>query len=177
MKFADFPYQRPDYPAVMEKISDLTAQLNAATSAQQQIDIYKQLEELSMELSTASTICTIRYTVDTRDKFYSDEQEYNEQMSPLVHEKLQEFDRIVIRVYVSHAGFISFGLLKADTYVPVEVGWNDISFRMSDIVAQYEQATTVSMYEPNAKGLYLGIRSSVLNEYLIFSTVTGVYAE
>ena len=49
MKFADFPYQRPDYPAVMEKISDLTAQLNAATSAQQQIDIYKQLEELSME--------------------------------------------------------------------------------------------------------------------------------
>ena len=92
-------------------------------------------------------------------------------------EKLQEFDRIVIRVYVSHAGFISLGLLKADTYVPVEVGWNDISFRMSDIVAQYEQATTVSMYEPNAKGLYLGIRSSVLNEYLIFSTVTGVYAE
>ena len=93
MKFADFPYQRPDYPAVMEKISDLTAQLNAATSAQQQIDIYKQLEELSMELSTASTICTIRYTVDTRDKFYSDEQEYNEQMSPLVHEKLQEFEK------------------------------------------------------------------------------------
>ena len=44
-------------------------------------------------LSTQATLCSIRYTVDTRDPFYEAENEYNDQQSPLLQEKLQEFQK------------------------------------------------------------------------------------
>ncbi len=76
MKFSEFPYERPDYPKLMETISQLTERFEKATSASEQIEIIKELEQLRIELTTNVQICTIRYTVDTRDPFYSLEEEY-----------------------------------------------------------------------------------------------------
>ena len=84
MKFSEFPYKRPDYEKVMSEITALTEKFKAATSAKEQLSIMKELEQIEIETFTASTICNIRYTVDTRDKFYSDEHEYNEQMGPVL---------------------------------------------------------------------------------------------
>ena len=96
MKFSEFPYERPDYPKLMETISQLTERFKKATSASEQIAILKELEQLRIELTTNVQICTIRYTVDTRDPFYSQEEEYNEQMAPVLDEKLQEFNKALV---------------------------------------------------------------------------------
>lgn len=81
MKFSEFPYQRPDYEQLMSRISELTRQFQSAQTADEQLAILKQLEQLRIELRTSVQIATIRYTVDTRDAFYSAEEEYNEQMA------------------------------------------------------------------------------------------------
>lgn len=96
MKFSEFPYKRPDYEKVMSEITALTEKFKAATSAKEQLSIMKELEQIEIETFTASTICNIRYTVDTRDKFYSDEHEYNEQMGPVLSEKLQDFNKALV---------------------------------------------------------------------------------
>ena len=96
MKFSEFPYERPDYPKLMETISQLTERFEKAASASEQIEIIKELEQLRIELTTNVQICTIRYTVDTRDPFYSQEEEYNEQMAPVLDEKLQEFNKALV---------------------------------------------------------------------------------
>ena len=88
MKFSEFPYQRPDYEQLMSRISELTRQFQSAQTADEQLAILKQLEQLRIELRTSVQIATIRYTVDTRDAFYSAEEEYNEQMAPVVDEKV-----------------------------------------------------------------------------------------
>ena len=96
MKFSEFPYERPDYPKLMETISQLTERFEKAASASEQIEIIKELEQLRIELTTNVQICTIRYTVDTRDPFYSQEEEYNEQMAPVLDEKRQEFNKALV---------------------------------------------------------------------------------
>ena len=93
MKFSQMTYQRPDYPAAFRQLEDLTARLKAAGSAKEQAQLYRQAEELLSHLSTQATLCSIRYTVDTRDPFYEAENEYNDQQSPLLQEKLQEFQK------------------------------------------------------------------------------------
>ena len=95
MKFSEFPYQRPDYEQLMKDVSALTEKFEQAKSAQEQIDLISELEQLRIKLETASTICNIRYTIDTRDPFYDKEYEYNEKMYPLLHEKLQAFDKVM----------------------------------------------------------------------------------
>ena len=80
MKFSEFPYQRPDYDALMDKIDALTQKMKQATCAAQQLEAMKELEQLRCQLRTSVQIATIRYTVDTRDAFYSAEEEYNEHL-------------------------------------------------------------------------------------------------
>ena len=95
MKFSEFPYQRPDYEQLMQDISALTEKFKLAETAEKQIAVIKELEQLRIGIDTASTICNIRYTIDTRDAFYDSEYEYNEKMYPLLHEKLQDFDKVL----------------------------------------------------------------------------------
>ncbi|MCI8384863.1 MAG: M3 family oligoendopeptidase [Acutalibacter sp.] len=93
MKFSQMPYTRPDMPAVLAKLEELTARLQAAASAEEQLAVFKEEEELSEHINTASSIASIRHTVDTRDEFYSGEDEFWNEQYPLLSEKEQEFKK------------------------------------------------------------------------------------
>ena len=96
MKFPDMPYTRPDYQDVFRQVDALTARLRAASTASEQAALYKELETLVGHVSTQATICSIRNTVDTRDKFYEEEQAYHDEQAPLLEEKLQAFHKALV---------------------------------------------------------------------------------
>ncbi len=96
MKFPDMPYKRPDYPDVFQQLEGLTARLQAARSAPEQVGLYKEAEGLLSHVSTQATICSIRNSVDTRDAFYEAEQAYHDEQAPLLEEKLQAFHRVLV---------------------------------------------------------------------------------
>lgn len=91
MKFTEMPYTRPDYPAITKELEALTQRLKDASSAQEQASLYKEYETLLSHLTTQTTLCYIRHTVDTNDKFYEEENDYNDQQSPLLQEFVQNF--------------------------------------------------------------------------------------
>lgn len=93
MKFSEMTYTRPDMEALFRQMDSLTARFKAAGSAGEQFDVYKEMETLMSHFSTQASICSIRNTVDTRDKFYEEEQAYLDEQYPLVSEKSQEFNR------------------------------------------------------------------------------------
>ncbi|RKJ38662.1 M3 family oligoendopeptidase [Acutalibacter sp. 1XD8-33] len=93
MKFSQMPYSRPDMPAMFAQLDGLTARLKEAGSAGEQLALYKEKDALMSRFNTLSAICSIRNTVDTRDKFYEDEQAYLDEQYPLISEKLQAFNR------------------------------------------------------------------------------------
>lgn len=96
MKFSEMTYTRPDMAAAFREIDALTDRLKSAGTAQEQLDAYKELEALTSRLYTQASICAIRNTVDTRDKFYEEEQAFFDEQSPLLSEKLQNFDRALV---------------------------------------------------------------------------------
>ena len=70
MKFAEMPYQRVDTDAVVAGLKELTQELKAAKSGEEQFAIHQKFYELRDEYSTMIQIAMIRSDVDTADAFY-----------------------------------------------------------------------------------------------------------
>lgn len=96
MKFSEMTYTRPDIPALFQKLEGFTARLKGSRDPEEQYAVYKEMETELSHVSTQMTICSIRSSVDTRDKFYEAEQEYLDEQYPLMEEKLQEFNRALV---------------------------------------------------------------------------------
>ncbi len=96
MKFSQMTYSRPDISALLAQLDQLTARMREAGSAGEQLTVYKEKDALMSRFHTLSSICAIRNTVDTRDKFYEDEQAYLDEQYPLISEKLQAFSKALV---------------------------------------------------------------------------------
>ena len=96
MKFSEMQYTRPDYPAATKELEAMASRLEQADSAKAQLEIYKELETLISHLTTQATLCSIRHTVDTRDPFYEEENDYNDQQAPLLEETMQKFRQALL---------------------------------------------------------------------------------
>ena len=96
MKFSEMQYTRPDYPAATKELEALASRLEQADSAKAQLEIYRELETLISHLTTQATLCSIRHTVDTRDPFYEEENDYNDQQVPLLEETMQKFRQALL---------------------------------------------------------------------------------
>ncbi len=96
MKFSEMPYTRPDFPATFQALDSLTARVKASQDPEEQLGVYKESEKLLGHLSTLATLCSIRNSIDTRDKFYEEEQAYIDEQYPLLEEKLQSFQKALI---------------------------------------------------------------------------------
>ncbi|MEH7224962.1 M3 family oligoendopeptidase [Bacillus sp. JJ1566] len=84
MNFNDFKYVRPNMDEV-EQIFNVALEKfkNAATYAEQD-EAMKEIIAIQRTVDTAFNICYIRHTVDTNDEFYKEEQDYLDEIQPLV---------------------------------------------------------------------------------------------
>jgi len=86
MKFQDFKYERPDFDSYKAKMTDLIAEFKAATSAEEQLTIFKKINVLRNAVSTMGTLASIRHSVNTKDEFYDAENTYWDEAGPLYEE-------------------------------------------------------------------------------------------
>ena len=89
LKFKDMPYERPDIDAVIEQLAGLTARLKAAGSYEEAKAVFLEKETLERHVDTLSNLCYIRHSIDTRDEFYSAEQDWWDESMPLLREPEQ----------------------------------------------------------------------------------------
>lgn len=87
MRFQDIPYQRPNKSEALRQYDAILAKLSTAKSAVDQLSAFADYQLLSRELSTQSTACMIRHTIDTRDEFYDKENDFFDAAGPLFSEK------------------------------------------------------------------------------------------
>ncbi len=97
MKFSEMPYRRPDKEEILQRMDNALASLKKAVSADQAIRAMKEMEQIVIDVDTMGTICHIRNTVDTTDHFYQAEREYNDQLSPILSEKIQAFNKELLQ--------------------------------------------------------------------------------
>ncbi|MCY7362415.1 MAG: M3 family oligoendopeptidase, partial [Ignavibacteria bacterium] len=93
-KFSDFKYERPDLISIEKEFNLLLTEFKNGKSANGQYEILKKINVLRGELESLNKIASIRYTINTEDKFYSEEHDYLDDVSPV-------YSGIVNRLYKS----------------------------------------------------------------------------
>lgn len=81
-RFKDLPYVRPDFAKVKTELAAITEKMKNAASYDDAKVAYFNFEATMSDLRDAYTIVSIRHTVDTRDKFYDDENEFLSEAFP-----------------------------------------------------------------------------------------------
>ena len=91
MKFAEMPYHRVDTEAVVAALKELTQELKAAKSGEEQFEIHQKFYALRDEYNTTIQIAMIRSDVDTADEFYSEEKNYYNEVLPTINNQETEY--------------------------------------------------------------------------------------
>ncbi|WP_099364545.1 M3 family oligoendopeptidase [Fredinandcohnia onubensis] len=84
MNFNDFKYVRPNIDEVEQTFNVALEKFKNAANPARQDDAMKEIIAIQRTVDTAFNICYIRHTVDTNDEFYKNEQDYLDEIQPLV---------------------------------------------------------------------------------------------
>ncbi len=96
MKFSEMPYKRPNIKEVVTKLEEFNQRFKAATSAEEQAELYRAYNDFSVDFNTNYWICSIRNTIDTRDEFYEAENAFFDENMPLISTKNVEIAKTLV---------------------------------------------------------------------------------
>jgi len=96
MKYSEYKYERPDLEMFKQEMEDLLSTLNDGVSLDQEIEIIQEVFKLQDDIDTMSQLVGTRHSIDTRDKFYEEEQDFFDQNGPIIEEYNQKFNACLV---------------------------------------------------------------------------------
>lgn len=96
MKFNEMPYVRPDLADFQAKAEATAQKIAQASSAQEQIEAVLAFDQVQAEINTAMSLAYVRHTIDTRDEFYDQENDYADEIAPAVQEAEQKVSKALL---------------------------------------------------------------------------------
>ncbi len=97
MKFSEMPYVRPDLEALKEIGARTVARMDSAVTVQEQLDAYYAYEKAANTAETMGTIAFVRRSINTRDEFYAQEQDWLDEVTPQMEQIKQEVNLALLR--------------------------------------------------------------------------------
>jgi len=97
MKFKEYKYERPDMDKLKKEFNTLLKKFNMVDSSTKQIEIIDRINDLRNEFEGMKEIAEIRHTIDTEDKYYTDENDFFDTAKA-------EYDSIIDKYYKSLNG-------------------------------------------------------------------------
>ena len=85
MNFNDYKYERIDIDAVKKQFEELIGNFSKADSAEKQCEIMDKVINLRNHIDTMITLVSIRHSINTADDFYDKENDYCDEISPLLY--------------------------------------------------------------------------------------------
>lgn len=82
MKFKDYKYTRPDMEKIEAAFDEALAVFKTASSAEAQIQAIREINRIRNGFESLAELVQIRHSVDTGDKFYEEENNYMDEVSP-----------------------------------------------------------------------------------------------
>ncbi|QXM07363.1 M3 family oligoendopeptidase [Crassaminicella indica] len=103
MKFSEYEYKRPDIKAFEEQFNQLLNAFIKAENYKEQDALMLKINELRNEFESMEQIAYIRYTINTQDKAYEEEQNYFDENSPIYEGLVAKYyDALVNSKYKEH---------------------------------------------------------------------------
>ena len=97
MKFTEMPYTRPDLEALRAQSQVVLQRIQNAASAQEVIDAYLEMDNVSRAVRTNISLAYVRHTIDTTDKFYDEENDFANEAAPQIDEMYQNIGLALLR--------------------------------------------------------------------------------
>lgn len=118
MKFSNIEYKRPDINELQEKFKHLIGLFENAESFDEQDALIKNINDLRMEFMTLGTIASIKYSIDTTDKEFEEEQDFYDANMPV-------YDSLIHRYYSA--------IVKSKYRKELEAKWGKQLFDVADV--------------------------------------------
>lgn len=91
MKFSEFKYERLSTEEIGEKMTTLTNELKVAENVNEFMSVFDDINKYRSHVQTMETLCSVRHSINTADKFYEDEQNYWDNAGPIIQQYEVEF--------------------------------------------------------------------------------------
>lgn len=142
MKFSELVYSRPDTETMLSAYADLTKRVQNASGPADLLAAFAEHVKLDTDYSFMARLASIRYTIDTRDAFYTAEREHFDETDPTVgNAQLALYHAILESPYRK---------ALADKYGEILLTKMDLAVRSSDervLALQQEENRLVSEYQ------------------------------
>ncbi|MBQ2927553.1 MAG: M3 family oligoendopeptidase [Oscillospiraceae bacterium] len=159
MKFSQMPYVRPNLEELKALAQKTVSQLDTAGSAAEQADIYYTFEKAEKTTETMSAIAYIRHSIDTRDAFYTQEQDWMDQAMPQFEELRQQVNLALLRSpYRAELSAILGELLFTNLEIAVRSFKPELMPLMAEenkLVSDYQKLYASAMVEFDGKTMPL----------------------
>lgn len=97
MKFSEINYQRPNIKALTEKINLEIAALEKSSNVDEQVSSINKINALRSEFDTMHSFASIKYTLNTDDDKFQEEQNFFDENSPVFFGLMVSFYRALLK--------------------------------------------------------------------------------
>lgn len=96
MKFNEMRYVHKDFENIKEEYEQLINELKNCKDSKEFMEIFNKINDYRSDIYTMSSLCNIRHTIDTSDKYYDEENEYWDNTLPLIRNLDSKFEEVIL---------------------------------------------------------------------------------
>lgn len=149
MKFSEMPYTRVNLAEAEAFYKDLIARAKQAASGEELFAIHQDRYKFIEDMETNMTLAHIRHDIDTTDEFYTAENDYYDEIAPLIENYENQYARVLHesphRAYMeSRIGKVTFKSIELalksfdEKLIPLMQEENALVSRYSKLIATAE---------------------------------------
>ena len=96
MKFNEYKYEHLDLEKIKKEFSELIKSFEKAENVEGQINAFDEIIKLRNHIETMQTLVSVRHSIDTNDEFYDKENEYMDEISPILFGFTNDFYKALV---------------------------------------------------------------------------------
>ena len=96
MNFNDYKYEHLDLEKIKGQFSELIDNFERAENVEKQIEAFDKIIKLRNHIETMQTLVSVRHSIDTNDEFYDKENEYMDEISPILFGFTNDFYKALV---------------------------------------------------------------------------------
>ncbi|WP_138496301.1 M3 family oligoendopeptidase [Paenibacillus pinistramenti] len=96
LKFSEYRYERPDADQLKQQLSTLVQQLTTASTLDEERAAVSAINKLRSEFETMQQLVSVRHSIDTTDAYYKAEQDYMDEIGPVIQEYITDYYRAIV---------------------------------------------------------------------------------
>ena len=114
MNFNDYKYEHLDLEKIKGEFSELIDSFEKAENVEGQIEAFDKIIKLRNHIETMQTLVSIRHSIDTNDEFYDKENEYMDEISPILFGFTNDFYSVLVNSKFKNELVEKYGKLLFD---------------------------------------------------------------